>query len=91
MPTLWLILRGGFLRAKRAEMLGLAAGLCGLITTVAQWAVGDRSILSLLHALVKNWTLIAGGFGVAGLAAKVERKKAAEDSVADIAARALRP
>ena len=62
--------------------------LGGLINALAAWAVGDQSLISLAHAFGENWTLIAGGFGLATVAAKIERSK--EEAVSDIADSALR-
>jgi len=94
MAKLWLLFRGGFLGAYRAEILGVAAGLGGVIDAVAQWTVGDLTLISLLRALAANWTLIAGGFGLGTLSAKLERPnpggEAGDQSVAAIADRALR-
>jgi hypothetical protein len=95
MLSLWTLLRGGFLRGHRAEILGAAAGIGGLADALAHWAVGDLSIISLLGALSRNWALIAGGFGLATLGAKIDRTKAAGakrkvETVSDIADRALR-
>jgi hypothetical protein len=91
---LWALIRGGFLRDRRAEILGIAAGIGGLADALAQWAVGDTSIVSLIRALSQNWALIAGGFGLATLGAKIDRTKAganrASETVSDIADRALR-
>ena len=65
----------------------------GLADALAQWAVGDLSIVSLIR-LSQNWALIAGGFGVATLAAKIDRTGSAAkktgETVSDIAGRALR-
>ena len=69
---LWL-LRGGFLKGYRSQTIGVATGLGGLINALALWAVGDRSLFSLGHAISENWALIAGGFGLASLAAKIDR------------------
>ncbi len=95
MFKLWALIRGGFLKGHRAEVLGIAAGIGGLADALAQWAVGDVSIVSLIRALSQNWALIAGGFGLATLAAKIDRTKAApsktSETVSDIADRALRP
>jgi hypothetical protein len=94
MFKLWALIRGGFLRSHRAQALGVAAGIGGLADALAQWAVGDRSIVSLLRALSQNWALIAGGFGVATLGAKIDRTDAGtrkdEETVSEIASRALR-
>ena len=76
MFKLWALIRGGFLKGHRAEVLGIAAGIGGLADALAQWAVGDVSIVSLIRALSQNWALIAGGFGLATLAAKIDRTKA---------------
>jgi hypothetical protein len=94
MFKLWALIRGGFLRSHRAQALGVAAGIGGLTDALAQWAVGDLSIVSLIRALSQNWTLIAGGFGVATLGAKIDRTdaraKKSGETVSDIAGRALR-
>ena len=76
MFKLWALIRGGFLRSHRAQALGVAAGIGGLADALAQWAVGDLSIVSLIRALSQNWALIAGGFGVATLGAKIDRTDA---------------
>lgn len=94
MIKLWILLRGGFLRSHRAQALGVAAGIGGLADALAQWAVGDLSMISLIRALSENWALIAGGFGVATLGAKIDRTdtggKRTGETVSDIAGRALR-
>jgi hypothetical protein len=94
MFRLWALIRGGFLKGHRAEILGTAAGIGGLANALAQWAVGDASIVALIHALSHNWALIAGGLGVATLGAKLERTKTsareASETVSEIADRALR-
>ena len=94
MLKLWSLVRGGFLKAYRAETLGVAAGLSGAVDAVAQWAVGDRSLISLIRALAANWTLIAGGLGLATLSAKLERPKVGatsnDETIAAIADKALR-
>jgi hypothetical protein len=92
MLKLWSFLRGGFLKAYRVEILGVAAGLGGVVDAAAQWAVGDRTLISLIRALSANWALIAGGFGLATLGAKIERPKTDDDdqTVAAIADKALR-
>jgi hypothetical protein len=59
----------------------------GLINAFALWAVGDRSLFSLGHAIGDNWALIAGGFGLASVAAKTERTR--DKSVQEIADEAL--
>jgi hypothetical protein len=87
LKLLWLM-RGGFLKDYRAQTLGVATGLGGIINAVALWAVGDRSLVSLAHAIGENWALIAGGFGLATVAAKIDRAK--EKTVEDIANEALR-
>jgi hypothetical protein len=74
MISLWTLLRGGALKAHRAEVLGVAAGIGGFATALAQWAVGDLSLLALLRAVAENWGLIAGGLGVATLSAKIGRE-----------------
>ena len=84
---LWLI-RGGFLKGYRSQTIGVATGLGGLINALALWAVGDRSLLALAHAIGENWALIAGGFGFATISAKIER--AADKTVQEIADEALR-
>lgn len=87
--------RGGFLKGYRTQILGVATGAGGIINALAEWAVGDLSLIALVSALGSNWTLIAGGFGLATLGAKIERGQPrvedAGQSVSDIAARALRP
>jgi hypothetical protein len=94
MFRLWALIRGGFLKDHRAEILGIAAGIGGLADALAQWAVGDVSIVSLIRALSQNWALIAGGFGLATLGAKLERTRTgankASETVSEIADRALR-
>jgi hypothetical protein len=94
MLKLWAIIRGGFLRSHRAQALGVAAGIGGLADALAQWAVGDLSIVSLIRALSQNWALIAGGFGIATLGAKIDRTdaraKKSGETVSEIAGRALR-
>jgi hypothetical protein len=56
--------------------------------------VGDVSTVSLFRALSQNWALIAGGFGLATLGAKLERTRTgankASETVSEIADRALR-
>jgi hypothetical protein len=84
---LWLI-QGGFLKGYRSQTIGIATGLGGLINAFALWAVGDRSLISLAHAIGENWALIAGGFGLATVAAKIDRSK--EQTVEEIANDALR-
>ena len=74
LKALWLV-RGGFLRGYRSQVIGVATGLGALIHALAEWAVGDRSFISLCRAIGANWPLIAGGFGLATLAAKIERTK----------------
>jgi hypothetical protein len=90
----WALIWGGFLKDHRAEILGIAAGIGGLADAIAQWAVGDASIVSLIRALSQNWALIAGGFGLATLGAKLERTRTgvnkAGETVSEIADRALR-
>jgi hypothetical protein len=90
----WRLIRGGALRDRRAETLGIAAGVAGVIKALADWAVGDLSALGLVRAMAENWALIAGGFGLATLAAKIERQqmpsKQPDESVAAIAEKALR-
>ncbi len=83
---LWLI-QGGFLKGYRSQTLGIATGLGGLINAFALWAVGDRSLISLGHAIGENWVLIAGGFGLATVAAKIDRSK--DKTVEEIANEAL--
>jgi len=85
---LWLI-QGGFLKGYRSQTIGIATGLGGLINALALWAVGDQSLISLAHAIGENWALIAGGFGLATVAAKIERTKG-DETVSDIADSALR-
>lgn len=87
LKLLWLI-RGGFLKGYRSQTIGIATGLGGLINALALWAVGDRSLISLGHAIGENWALIAGGFGLATVAAKIDRAK--DKTVEDIANEALR-
>lgn len=84
---LWLI-QGGFLKGHRSQVIGIATGLGGLINAFALWAVGDRSLISLAHAIGENWALIAGGFGLATIAAKIDR--AGDKTVQEIADEALR-
>jgi hypothetical protein len=50
--------------------------------------VGDRSLISLGHAIGDNWALIAAGFGLATVAAKIDRAK--DQTVEQIANEALR-
>jgi len=88
MFKLWALIRGGFLRSHRAQALGIAAGIGGLADALAQWAVGDLSIVSLIRALSQNWALIAGGFGVATRTGSAAKKTG--ETVSDIAGRALR-
>jgi hypothetical protein len=45
MLKLWALIRGGFLKGHRAEVLGIAAGIGGLADALAQWAVGDVATL----------------------------------------------
>jgi hypothetical protein len=94
MRWIWQVMRGGILQSRRAETLGLAAGLAGLIKALAAWAAGDLSVLGLARAITENWPLIAAGLGLATLGAKLERKQAAPQSrgepVSDIAAKAVR-
>jgi hypothetical protein len=87
LKLLWL-LRGGFLKGYRSQTIGIATGLGGIINAFALWAVGDRSLISLVHAIGENWTLIAGGFGLATVSAKIERNK--DRSVQELADEALR-
>jgi hypothetical protein len=91
---LWRLVRGGVLRAHRAETLGLAAALAGLAKALADWAVGDLSLFGLVGALSDNWALIAGGLGLATLGAKIDRKptssQLADETVSAIADKALR-
>ncbi len=84
---LWLI-QGGFLKGYRSQTIGVATGIGGLVNALALWAVGDRSLISLAHAIGENWALIAGGFGLATIAAKIDRTK--DETVSDIADSALR-
>jgi hypothetical protein len=86
--SLWLI-QGGFLKGYRSQTIGIATGLSGLINALALWAVGDQSLISLAHAIGENSALIAGGFGLATVAAKIERTKG-DQTVSDIADSALR-
>jgi hypothetical protein len=93
MRWLWRLLRGGFLAARRAEILGLAAGLAGIIKALANWAVGDLTLAGLIGAALANWPLIAGGAAFATLGAKIGRRKqvaTSGESVSEIADRALR-
>lgn len=90
MLTLWRLLRGGQLRGHRAKVLGFAVALSGLINAIAEWSVGDRSLLSLLQVLAERWATIAGGLGLVTLAAKIEHAQTPSESVEDIAGRALR-
>ena len=94
MFKLMVLLRGGFFKGHRAQVLGVAAGIGGVADALAQWAVGDLSIVSLIRSLSENWALIAGGFGMATLGAKIDRTGAAAttsgETVSDIADRALR-
>jgi hypothetical protein len=83
---LWL-LRGGFLRGYRSQTIGVATGVAGIVNALAAWAVGDRSVISLCRSIGENWTLIAGGFGFATVAAKIERMK--DKSVHEIAEESL--
>ena len=87
LKLLWL-LQGGFFKGYRSQILGIATGLGGLINAFAAWAVGDLSLISLAHVVGDNWALIAGGFGFATVAAKIDRAK--DKSVAEIAEEALR-
>jgi hypothetical protein len=87
LQLLWLI-QGGFLKGYRSQTIGIATGLGGLIDALALWAVGDRSLISLAHAIGENWALIAGGFGLATVAAKIDRRK--DEPVSEIADAALR-
>ena len=86
LKLLWL-LRGGFLKGYRSQTIGIATGLGGLINAFASWAVGDRSLFSLGRAIGENWTLIAGGFGLTTVAAKIDRSK--DKTVQEIADEAL--
>jgi hypothetical protein len=74
--------------------LCLAFGLSGAVDAVAQWAVGDRTLISLIRTLSADWALIAGGFGLVTLSAKIDRPKAGatarDETVAAIADKALR-
>ena len=87
LKLLWL-LQGGFLKGYRSQVIGIATGLGGIINAVALWAVGDHSLISLVRAIGENWTLIAGGLGLAAVAAKIDRTK--DKSVGEIAEEALR-
>jgi hypothetical protein len=87
LKLLWFI-QGGFLKGYRSQVIGVATGLGGLIHALAQWAVGDLSPISLMQAIGENWALIAGGFGLATVAAKIERSQ--EKGVQEIADEALR-
>ena len=94
MFKLMVLLRGGFFKGHRAQVLGVAAGIGGVADALAQWAVGDLSIVSLIRSLSENWALIAGGFGMATLSAKIDRTgataKTSGETVSDIADRELR-
>lgn len=90
MLNLFSLIRGGFLRDHRAEVLGLATGIAGLAHALASWAVGDLSIFSLARTIGQNWALIAAGFGIATLSDKIERPNPSRETVAEIAAAALR-
>jgi len=87
LKLLWLM-QGGFLKGYRSQALGIATGLGGIINALALWAVGDRSLISLVQAIGENSGLIAGGFGLATVAAKIERVK--DKTVQEIADEALR-
>ena len=43
MFKLMVLLRGGFFKGHRAQVLGVAAGIGGVADALAQWAVGDLS------------------------------------------------
>lgn len=86
LKLLWL-LRGGFLKGYRSQVLGVATGLGGIVKALALLAVGDHSLIALVQALGESWALIAGGFGLATVAAKIERSK--DKSVQEIADEAL--
>ena len=86
LKLIWLI-RGGFLKGYRSQTIGIATGLGGLINALAQWAVGDRSLISLSRAIGENWALIAGGFGLATIAVKIDRAR--DKTVQEIADEAL--
>ena len=90
MLNLLSIIRGGFLRERRAEVLGIATAIAGLAHALASWAVGDLSIFSLTRAISENWALIAAGLGLATLGDKIERQRPSREAVSDIAAAALR-
>jgi len=87
LKLLWL-LQGGFLKGYRSQTIGIATGLGGIINALALWAVGDQSLISLYHAIGENWALIAGGPGLAAVAAKIDRAK--DKTVQEIAEEALR-
>jgi hypothetical protein len=86
LKLLWL-LQGGFLEGYRAQVLGVASGPGGIVNALALWAVGDHPLIALVQALDENWPLIAGGFGLATVAAKIDR--AGDKSVQEIADEAL--
>ena len=94
MQFLWRLMRGGIWRDHRAETLGLAAGLAGIIKALGDWAAGDLSVFGLAKAIAENWPLIAGGLGLATLNAKINRSEprssTSDESVAAIADKALR-
>lgn len=94
MVKLWSLIRGGFLKTYRAQTLGVAAGVGGMVNALAHWAVGDLSLISLVRALSENWALIVGGIGLATLGAKIERTRISvekhDQTVSDIADSALR-
>lgn len=87
LKLLWLM-QGGFLKGYRSQTIGVATGVGGIINALALWAVGDRSLISLAHAIGENWALIAGGFGLATVAAKIDRTR--DKTVQEIADEALR-
>ena len=88
------LVRGGFLRRHRAETLGVAAGISGILKALAAWAVGVQSLISLAGTLSDNWGLITAGLGIATLAAKVGRVQSGnarpKTGVSEIADAALR-
>jgi hypothetical protein len=83
---LWLI-QGEFLKGYRSQTICIATGLGCLINAFALCAVGDRSLISLGQAIGENWALIAGGFGLATVAAKIDRGK--DQTVEEIANEAV--
>jgi hypothetical protein len=93
MFKLFWLLQGGFLKGYRSQTIGVATGFGGIVNALAAWAVGDRSFVSLVRAIGENWALIAGGFGLATVAAKIDRAKNSggkDKGVKEIAEEALR-